>query len=589
MHHKNLRRGLKILIFCIVAITGYLYIDNPFIAPKANARDEQYVTGGLIKNGDSYLSISVNGSKYTQQYSTTEAHDKKVKKFSISSEMKTSSGLGADMYISAPNGPDLVMDTGSQVHKIPSIDAQIDSSIGVNGLPENHWMISYGYTDEYTGVLRGGFMPVPKLGEMAKIGHIGRSTKDQTVIVDGYVKVTDTMPAGEYSTNLDFTVIARYVSNSALFMRGYELRQLFNQKMFNIPYQNKPKVFKKSLVKPSSDQDVFPCHNTESSVDYVPVISDAPIDCWISQTDRAIYWYSEAATVNIDIKHDYSFSYLDLDELDFSGISMKVRTLPASWFVRSDTGAKYKITWPDKVIYYPDSMEGLFRGVKLENLSFENFEFKQPIKNIKRLFQGATIDKINLGNMVFSDVEDMEAMFMRSQISDTEINKVISKINTSKVTNMAQVFAWSKVENLDLSHLDTSNVTTMSGMFQSAWYLKNLNLINFNTKKVKDMADMFVTAGYYAEDFTLDLSSFDTSSVEKFNGIFHRIPNLKTIITSDKFVVKSGATTENMFKDDPKLTGGAGTIFNDSHIDGEYARIDNPAAGNPGYFTAKTP
>ncbi|MCG5125757.1 DUF285 domain-containing protein, partial [Candidatus Saccharibacteria bacterium] len=92
-----------------------------------------------------------------------------------------------------------------------------------------------------------------------------------------------------------------------------------------------------------------------------------------------------------------------------------------------------------------------------------------------------------------------------------------------------------------------------------------------------------------AEDFTLDLSSFDTSSVEKFNDMFHRIPNLKTIFTSDKFVVESGATTENMFKDDPKLTGGAGTVFNDSHIDGEYARIDNPAAGNPGYFTAKTP
>lgn len=49
MHHKNLKRGLKILVFCMVVITGYLYIDNPFIAPKANARDEQSVTGGLSK------------------------------------------------------------------------------------------------------------------------------------------------------------------------------------------------------------------------------------------------------------------------------------------------------------------------------------------------------------------------------------------------------------------------------------------------------------------------------------------------------------------------------------------------------------
>lgn len=33
---------------------------------------------------------------------------------------------------------------------------------------------------------------------------------------------------------------------------------------------------------------------------------------------------------------------------------------------------------------------------------------------------------------------------------------------------------------------------------------------------------------------------------------------------------------------------GAGTVYDSDHIDKEYARVDDPAIGNPGYFTLKT-
>ena len=35
------------------------------------------------------------------------------------------------------------------------------------------------------------------------------------------------------------------------------------------------------------------------------------------------------------------------------------------------------------------------------------------------------------------------------------------------------------------------------------------------------------------------------------------------------------------------LVGGAGTAFSTSHTDKEYARIDDPSNGRPGYFTLK--
>ena len=39
---------------------------------------------------------------------------------------------------------------------------------------------------------------------------------------------------------------------------------------------------------------------------------------------------------------------------------------------------------------------------------------------------------------------------------------------------------------------------------------------------------------------------------------------------------------------DYKLVGGAGTVYSDSNYGSEYARIDDPDNGKPGYFTLKT-
>jgi surface protein len=81
----------------------------------------------------------------------------------------------------------------------------------------------------------------------------------------------------------------------------------------------------------------------------------------------------------------------------------------------------------------------------------------------------------------------------------------------------------SETFTLDLSSFDTSSVTNMSRMFVKTGYnSKNLtlDLSSFNTSKVTTMGAMFKNTGRNSETFNLDLSSFDTSNVTDMTNMF---------------------------------------------------------------------
>lgn len=64
--------------------------------------------------------------------------------------------------------------------------------------------------------------------------------------------------------------------------------------------------------------------------------------------------------------------------------------------------------------------------------------------------------------------------------------------------------------NGDLSAWDTSSVTEMSEMFQSAIALVNPEIGTWDTSQVTTMASMF----YFASSFNSDINDWDTSRVE---------------------------------------------------------------------------
>jgi surface protein len=91
----------------------------------------------------------------------------------------------------------------------------------------------------------------------------------------------------------------------------------------------------------------------------------------------------------------------------------------------------------------------------------------------------------------------------------------LSKVVTTKVTDMSFLFYNNKLKDLQIQTWDVSNVTTMSWMFGLAEGL-NPDISFWDTRSVIEFSDMF----HGAKSFNGDLSRWNTSSGKLFNGMF---------------------------------------------------------------------
>ena len=120
------------------------------------------------------------------------------------------------------------------------------------------------------------------------------------------------------------------------------------------------------------------------------------------------------------------------------------------------------------------------------------------------------------------------------------------------------------------------------------WFLAFRSLRNFqgmeylNTSEVENMSEMFTTCTNLP---SLDLSHFDVTKVTDMTKMFMNCESLTTIYCNQNW--SSVASSENMFANCAVLQGEEETMFDGIHADAEYARPDEPAKGQPGYFTRK--
>ena len=91
-----------------------------------------------------------------------------------------------------------------------------------------------------------------------------------------------------------------------------------------------------------------------------------------------------------------------------------------------------------------------------------------------------------------SEVTTMEGMF-ENCYSLTSLD--LSHFDTSQVTDMAFMFEGLQFTSIDVSHFNTENVTSMAGMFWNCNYIESFDLRNFNTAKVKCTDGMFYQCG----------------------------------------------------------------------------------------------
>ena len=192
---------------------------------------------------------------------------------------------------------------------------------------------------------------------------------------------------------------------------------------------------------------------------------------------------------------------------------------------------------------------------------------------------------IGLDNLNTSNVTSFANMF-KGCSSLTSLD--LSGFNTSKATDMEQMFEYcSSLTNLDLSNFNTENVTKMDDMFNRCSSMVSLDLSSFNTANVSDMGYMFA---HCTSLKTLDLSSFNTANVINMEGMFHEDLSLTTIYvgegwSTEKVTLEDFDEAEgSMFRECIALVGGAGTTYDENHVDYTYAHVDG-GASNPGYLT----
>jgi len=198
-----------------------------------------------------------------------------------------------------------------------------------------------------------------------------------------------------------------------------------------------------------------------------------------------------------------------------------------------------------------------------------------PITSFYNMFANSQATSIDLSKINTSNVTNMSAVFPGTKVTSIDL----SSFNTNNVTSMSLMFSNSQITSVDLSNFNTSNITSMDRMFVATNF-ETLDLSNFDTTNVVGMSAMFMNS----KVTILNLSGFDTSKVTNMSAMFYGTKNLKTIYTSDKFIIENVASGDRMFQDCTSLVGGAGTTYDSTKTDKAYAHIDG-GTSNPGYFT----
>ena len=186
-----------------------------------------------------------------------------------------------------------------------------------------------------------------------------------------------------------------------------------------------------------------------------------------------------------------------------------------------------------------------------------------PIMKGSSWFDGSSIEKNQVTSITTKDNMEIPPTAIESwDVSAAGDGSVIAYIEddgrgagTYKVTigaqgNIIANSGWhlfrdfKNVESLDLTYLDTSQVTNTTEMFIDCESLINLDVSNFDTSQVTDMTHMF----YGCENLTsLDLSNFDTSMVTEMNAMFRYCNNLTSITFGKKWNTSQVTDMSYMF------------------------------------------
>lgn len=214
----------------------------------------------------------------------------------------------------------------------------------------------------------------------------------------------------------------------------------------------------------------------------------------------------------------------------------------------------------------------------LKSLDVSGFDTRQ-VTDMSWMFSCNDLQSLDVSHFITSNVTNMKGMFDNC---DNLSNLDVSGFDTRKVTTMHGMFGGcSNLESIDLSNFNTSNVTYMDWMFSGCSNLKSLDIRTFDMSKVNNTSEMFSSC---INMESIVLGRFYTFSVERMSYMFGGCFKLEKIYCEGDWNMEKVLDSDNMFVNCNWLVGGKGTVYDENHIDGEYARIDG-GPEKPGYFT----
>ena len=242
---------------------------------------------------------------------------------------------------------------------------------------------------------------------------------------------------------------------------------------------------------------------------------------------------------------DFTKSPLKCDSNNYMIVKYKDTVNYTFGFINDNCTSRNQISY----IINKDLLFNITEPLLIEANNTIEIHFSENITSLENFFNGKfdeysqSIINVDLSHLNTSLITSTSKMFLQCT-SIKEINFI--NFDTSSIESMSEMFSGcNSLEYINLSHFNTELVKNMSGMFSGCNLITSLNLSSFNTLNTIDMSEMF----YGCDNLEiLDISNFDTTNCESYNNMFSNYFNLKYIdikkLKDDKIIKDSFNNTK---------------------------------------------
>ena len=161
------------------------------------------------------------------------------------------------------------------------------------------------------------------------------------------------------------------------------------------------------------------------------------------------------------------------------------------------------------------------------------------------------INKSSKFNKIKVESKDQLEAIIQKRYNNNNSFIDLTDIDISELDNLSSIFCGLKLEVVDISGWDVSNVTTMEDMFSQCTKLKKIiGIENLDVSKLKNANSMF----YMCENLVeLDLTNWNPKLLQKTRYMFYGCSNLKIIKNIENWQLPNINDVSYMFYDCAKL------------------------------------